>query len=1073
MVTQTYHNDRSFNRIVFLFFAILLVWSVPLSLWADADPVILETGWNPVVLTPHMEIIKDSQRALSISDVSSPPSENGPGWFSDLPSRLSIYDSTSPHWFRFTVSNLTDETAHYFVNLGFVNVDSLSVYFPDSSGEFSSLHCGDALPFEQRPVHTRVFVIPFKTPPRSSQTYYLRIVSTTPYPFIPIMMSPEAWAASSVKSYNMFGFLYGAVIVLIFYNLFMFFSTRQRAHFYYVFFVLGLGLLTMSQIGLGFQYLWPNHPAVNQVAIPFFIGFSIFFSLLFHRSFLDTMIRTPRLDWGLKAGIAVGLGSMAYPLFGDPFNSFSLNSLWSLLATTSLIALSVYFLIALKFTPARFLVTGGVLYLLGFIFRKLTIEGILPLNTIVAWSGRLLPWLHAVFFSLALADQVNLLKKQMIRAKDESLERLQATNKLKDNILANTSHELLTPLNGIIGLSEGLITDTDNALSKRQDRSLQMIQKSGRRLAHLIGDILDFSRMRDRELLLNLEPVDLNLLVDDVLEVCRALPGAGTLSLLNEVPADLPCVLADESRLQQILFNLIGNAIKFTDEGNVTVHADSQGERLKISVSDTGIGISADNREMIFDSFQQVDPSISRDHGGAGLGLSITRKLVELHGGTLEIESELGAGTTIFFHLAAARESAAAPRVRTSQVVSGDLDMAPRSVPTPVSSPDMPLPQGGRTILIVDDEPINLEILEDFLVREGYQVLAAGDGPMALQLFQEIQPDLVVLDLMMPKMSGYEVCRKIRETEDATILPILILTARKAEDDLAPAFSCGANDFLSKPFRRKELVARVSNLIKIREINEVKQAMAFWEDEAEKRQQSAQHLFSLLDSVDKGMIAIDQDLQVSYMNPAARKMFQLEETEISGLGAEDLFGQKSMFPPDLKSGWLFSRGKVGEKVQHDFVRFQKKDGTRLDANMVTSVVHHEKNSTLVMIIHPIGHPQALVHEGADLRVFCVQIMSLALEIWEAHGHGDRIGLAEESGLWSIYTHISTPTTRTLDKYFSRSTLPKRPRYQNVIKTVEFVLKICPGSSPEHQKLGEMRIQLCRWLGIPEKEQKAS
>lgn len=224
-------------------------------------------------------------------------------------------------------------------------------------------------------------------------------------------------------------------------------------------------------------------------------------------------------------------------------------------------------------------------------------------------------------------------------------------NELKDQFLANTSHELRTPLNGIVGLSDILLVEEEKSLSPEARDNLRMIRDCGNQLAQLVEDILDFSRLRAEKLALHVQPV---AVADAVAEVSRLLQPLATgkgLTLRNSVAADLPLVKADLDRLKQILHNLIGNAIKFTDSGVVTVSADRHGDRIEIHIQDTGVGIPADRLERIFEPFEQADGSSGRRFGGAGLGLSIARQLVEAHGGALSVQSTVGKGSRFSFSL--------------------------------------------------------------------------------------------------------------------------------------------------------------------------------------------------------------------------------------------------------------------------------------------------------------------------------------------------------------------------------------------------------------------------------------
>lgn len=258
-------------------------------------------------------------------------------------------------------------------------------------------------------------------------------------------------------------------------------------------------------------------------------------------------------------------------------------------------------------------------------------------------------WAYGAYFLAAVGLIFLMLRFQL---KKEAFERertlnlrLQELDRLKDEFLANTSHELRTPLNGIIGLSESVLDGAAGPVPEPMRKYLEMIAYSGKRLANLVNDILDFSKLKNHTLQLNKRPVNVHAAVQMLLKITAPLVGTKSLELINAVPETLPAVLADEARLQQILYNLVGNAVKFTDRGSITVSAKQEMNSVVIDVVDTGIGIPADQIEKVFESFEQVDGTHNRQHGGTGLGLAITRRLVDLHGGTISASSTYGVGS--------------------------------------------------------------------------------------------------------------------------------------------------------------------------------------------------------------------------------------------------------------------------------------------------------------------------------------------------------------------------------------------------------------------------------------------
>lgn len=418
--------------------------------------------------------------------------------------------------------------------------------------------------------------------------------------------------------------------------------------------------------------------------------------------------------------------------------------------------------------------------------------------------------------------QEELEKQQLIanaEAEKERNEELKKIDKLKDEFLANTSHELRTPLNGIIGLSESLKDGVAGELSLKAIGNLDMIINSGKRLSNLVNDILDFSKLKNKDLALSLQTIDVYPIANIVFKMSNFLTSGKTLVIINSIPKDIPLIEADENRLQQILYNLVGNAIKFTEKGKIEIKAIQQDKMLSISISDTGIGIPEDKFDDIFKSFEQADGSTEREYGGTGLGLSVTKQLVELHGGTIEVNSEVGKGSIFSFTLPISNKKRDDISVENKSFSNQNIqnienDLVEENNTVVLNS------KSDISILIVDDEPINRRVLENHLTVAGYNVVEVSSGVEALKLIDnENKFDLILLDIMMPKMSGYEVCETIRKTYLPSELPIVLLTAKNRVSDLVEGFNVGANDYLSKPFSKNELLSRIKTHLNLNGIH--------------------------------------------------------------------------------------------------------------------------------------------------------------------------------------------------------------------------------------------------------------
>ncbi len=410
---------------------------------------------------------------------------------------------------------------------------------------------------------------------------------------------------------------------------------------------------------------------------------------------------------------------------------------------------------------------------------------------------------------------------QLRKAKEAA----EAANKAKNQIMANTSHELRTPLHGIINLADLIRIGASGPVSPQAVQDLEMIINSASRLNSLVNDILDFSKLQKQQLEIQHKPVDLFQVAENSLALLKPLHREKPIDLQNELTKDLPLVDGDEDRIQQILLNLLGNALKFTESGEVRLSAVIQDGWIELAVADTGIGIPQDKQERIFDAFEQGDASTERTHGGTGLGLSVAKQLVERHGGRIWLESVVGQGSVFRFTLPC---SSASEQERTEPVVSKKVNTT-KALPVAVATVPVVEEETGSepnvdllvddpsevTILVVDDEPINRQVLRNQLEIVGYRVEVAIDGLQGLKLLEKLNPQVILLDVMMPRISGYQTCYRIRQKYSASELPIILLTAKDQPEDTVRGFQHGANDYLTKPFSREELLIRVQFHLKL------------------------------------------------------------------------------------------------------------------------------------------------------------------------------------------------------------------------------------------------------------------
>jgi PAS domain S-box-containing protein len=384
-------------------------------------------------------------------------------------------------------------------------------------------------------------------------------------------------------------------------------------------------------------------------------------------------------------------------------------------------------------------------------------------------------------------------EEAMRRARDEAEE----ASRTKSQFLANMSHELRTPLNSVIGFAGILLKNKLNNLRPADLNFLERIQANGKHLLVLINEILDLSKIEARKVELQLEPVALNDLVRETIAQQEGLVRDRPVKLVAEVPATVAPLRADADKLRQVIINLIGNALKFTESGSVTVRVVTEPanhQPVRIEVTDTGIGIPKDKLGAIFEAFQQADASTARKYGGTGLGLTISQALCQLMGFHIEVTSEVGRGST-FSIMLGKRSEAALPPAPGEPLVKSSAENSTAATPSDMR---------GKLVLVIDDESDSRVLLTNLLEEFGCQVIAANSGEQGLRMAREFRPHLITVDLLMPQMDGASVIRALKADPQLGAIPLVVVSI-VAEERRGSIL--GAVDILEKPVVRDELLA--------------------------------------------------------------------------------------------------------------------------------------------------------------------------------------------------------------------------------------------------------------------------
>ncbi|UQS13962.1 hybrid sensor histidine kinase/response regulator [Pseudomonas sp. HS6] len=769
-------------------YLLMLLFCLPLL----ANAVEFDEFTQSLPLGRSLQVFEDPSGQASIADVRA---QAAAGQFkAHDKATLNAGYSRSAFWLKIDLHYRPSNPAAqrtWLLELAYPPLDHLDLYLPDAAGDYRLVRqTGDALPFASREIRQNNYLFNLTFRPDQQQTVYLRLSSEGSIQAPVTLWSSTAYLEDQPVRLYVLGLIYGVLLGMLVYNLFIYLSVRDTSYLYYIFYIGSFGLYQLSVNGAAVEYFWPNNPWWTNASTPFFIGCAGLFGSQFARSFLQTKNHSRWLDRLLIALIAFGALVMGLSLMTS--YALALRLATTLALTFTIVIFAAGILAWWRgLRVARYFIIAWSAFLLGGIVNTMMVLGLLPNVFLTMYASQIGSAIEVALLSLALADRINAMREQQAQTLFDAGQKLEVlnqqlahSNKLKDEFLATLTHELRTPMNGVIGSLELMQTvELDPELEQYQ----QTAAGSARDMMRMVNGILTLTELQAGKLKATPGSFSLRAVVEALRVQFDGNASSKSLDFKVEVLPTLPDRLqGDSAKLAQCLECLLDNAIKFTRVGGLALRVTgkpSTDNRLALSfaVIDTGIGFTDLGEATMYQRFFQLDGSMTREYGGLGVGLAICRQLVELLGGKLTHRSEPGRGSR--FQLDVEFEL---PAVEAAPVLTRDAARAPQDC----------------TVLLVDDNSVNQLVMRGMLLKLGFRVRTADHGAAALEYLQREAFDAVLIDCQLPPLDGASLCCQIHDLPGCANLPVFVIALGADREHCA---SAGSIDYLSKPVKFEDL----------------------------------------------------------------------------------------------------------------------------------------------------------------------------------------------------------------------------------------------------------------------------
>ncbi|MEH6765210.1 MAG: 7TM diverse intracellular signaling domain-containing protein [Aequorivita antarctica] len=748
-------------------------------------------------LYEYAEFYDAGKSNLELSVLQNDPSKN---FFPLKSENQSTGFTTDNFWIKFNLENSSTQAKTYYLETARPITDVAELYQIYNKNKISEFKSGDQISFNERQVAHRSTVFKIELPKNSNQQIYLHFKSDGETINLPLNLYSETefWQVN-YKQQLFLGIFYGLLILASIIYLFFYTSLRARSFLYYSCYVFLIGLMQASLDGLLFQYFFkvPGYFAARAVLITAIL--SNFFLLKYCEHFLGVAGKLPNFSKIYKSlyfviGLSMLLVFISPKTLAFVYPICNINGLLSLL----LILTTIFVMRYRKISIDKYF-SFGILFLvfglMGFVMNNLSL---LPNNFYTLHSAKFGTGFEIIFLSISMTYLIRNLRVEKEKSQEVALQKSEEISGLKSYFMSNMSHELRTPLNTIMGIAEIELSKQNNNEERKQ---FEVIKNASLSLLSNVNDILDFEKIEKNQIELKKEEFNPSIILNQISNNWRGEATNKGLGYQFEMDYEIPILVkGDQERFVQIVNNVLGNAVKFTNIGNIlfkmrcTKRAKGM-YSFSFNISDTGVGIDSEYKQNIFDSFNQMKLDHKRQFGGIGLGLTIVKHLVELHQGTINIESTPNKGTQVFIDILI--EGVA----KNSSLEEDQTYLEDSS-------------ENKLHVLVVEDNVLNQLVMRKMLNSyTGVSFAVVNNGTEAIEALKNDSYDVVLMDLQMPVMDGYEATRIIRSGElGKTIanIPIIAVTADAMQETRKKVLDIGMNDYMTKPVNRDLLLEKMT-----------------------------------------------------------------------------------------------------------------------------------------------------------------------------------------------------------------------------------------------------------------------